>query len=73
MKKWNILSGGVGFAKRLLPLAVGYFLVEVLAAAVLMPGELTCLLFGALWALLLAGVAIALPRLAGRIIFGISY
>lgn len=73
MKKPNLLSGCIGFGKKLLPLAGGYFLVEVLAAAVLMPGEYTGLLFGALWALLLAGVAVSLPRLAGRIFFGISY
>lgn len=61
------------FCRKLLPLAGSYFLVEVLAAAVLLPEELNGLLFGVLWSFVLAGVAVVLPRLAGRIFFGITY
>ena len=69
----NILAGCADFFIMLLPLAGGYFLVEVLAAATLMQGEMHRLLFGALWAVFLAGAAVAMPRLAGRIFFCITY
>ena len=61
------------FFLRLLVLAAAYFLIEVLAALVLQPAGLSGLGFGALWAFLLAGICLILPRLGGRIFFGISY
>ncbi len=61
------------YFKRILPIALAYFLVELLAAWILQPKELTGLAFGALWALMLAGIVVSLPRLAGKILFGISY
>ncbi|MBR2309315.1 MAG: LTA synthase family protein [Oscillospiraceae bacterium] len=61
------------YLKNLLLLAGAYFLTECLAALLLKPESLNGLAFGALWALLFAAVCLALPRLAGRIVFGISY
>lgn len=61
------------YLKNLLLLAGAYFLTECLTAFLLRPESLNGLAFGALWALLLASVCLALPRLAGRITFGITY
>lgn len=61
------------FLKNLLPLAFGYFLTEALAALLLSPQSINGLAFGALWALMLAAACSLLPRLAGRIVFGITY
>ena len=61
------------YLKNLLLLAGAYFLTECLAALLLKPESLNGLAFGALWALLLASVCLALPRLIGRITFGITY
>ena len=54
-------------------LAGTYFAVELFAYLLLAPGEWFPLAFGALWALLLAAFCLCLPRLAGRIAFGITY
>lgn len=59
--------------RRILPLFAAFFLVEVLAAFLMQPKDLTGLWFGAAWALLLSGLLICLPRLAGRICFGLVY
>ena len=61
------------FFKKLLPLAIAYFLVEVLTAAVLLPDSLTGFAFAACWAVALAAISLVLPRLVGRIFFGITY
>ena len=61
------------FFGKLLMLAAAWFLIEVLALFLLAPREYSCLSFGALWSVLLAAVTMLLPRLAGRIFFGISY
>ena len=61
------------FARKLLPLVGCYFLVEVLAAGILQPGEMTGLLFGLCWAVFLSGISMALPALGGKIFFGITY
>ncbi len=61
------------FVIHLLVLTGAYFMVEAYALALLRPTEVTGLLFGGLWALLLACVVLMLPRLAGRIVFGITY
>lgn len=60
------------FCKKLFLLAAGYFLVELLGAA-LLPNGPTGFAFGALWALLFSAIALFLPRLAGRIWFGVTY
>lgn len=61
------------YLKNLLLLAGAYFLTECLTALLLKPDTLNGLAFGALWALLLATICLVLPRLAGRIFFGITY
>ncbi len=61
------------FFGRLLMLAGAWFLIEVLAVFLLAPQEYSCLGFGALWSVLFASVAVLLPRLAGRIFFGVGY
>ena len=63
---WNWLQ-------KILPLFALFFLVEVLAALLIQPKDLTGLWFGAAWAVLLSGLLVCLPRLAGRICFGITY
>lgn len=69
----NTATAVFRFLKRILPLTAAYFLVEVLAVLLLKPEELTSLAFGASWAFFLAGISLALPRLAGRIWFGVTY
>lgn len=49
------------------------FLLEGFAALLLKPESLLGLGFGALWALLLTGLCLLLPRLAGQILFGLTY
>lgn len=61
------------FLKWLLPLAGGLFLIEALATFVLRPESLWGLGFAACWSFVLASVALLLPRLAGRLIFGAVY
>ena len=62
-----------GFVTKILLLTGAYFLTEALTALLLMPESLNGLWFGLLWALLLASVSLVLPRLAGRIFFGVTY
>lgn len=61
------------FLKNLLLLALCYFLTEALGALLLAPQNLNGLAFGGLWALLISAVCLLLPRLTGRIVFGITY
>ena len=58
---------------KLFMLAVPYFLIELLAFLTLSPGSGYSLAFGACWALLLSAFSLFLPRLAGRIFFGVTY
>ena len=58
---------------RLLLLAYAYFLVEGFALCMLRPGDKIGLAFGAAWAVLLASLVIQLPKIAGRIFFGVTY
>ncbi len=72
--EWKEIFWEIGkFFGKLLLLASAYFLVEVLAVFLLAPKEYTCLAFGGLWAVLLAGLCLLFPRLGGRIFFGITY
>ncbi len=50
-----------------------FFLVELLAFLLLKPSEGTGLGFGALWSGILTCLVLCLPRMAGRIVFGITY
>ena len=61
------------YLRKLFMLAVPYFLVELLAFFTLYPDSGYSLAFGACWALLLAVVSLFLPRLAGRVFFGVTY
>jgi phosphoglycerol transferase MdoB-like AlkP superfamily enzyme len=61
------------FFGKLLLLTGAYFLIEVLAMWILQPEELWGLAFCAFWAAFLSGFWLILPRLAGRILFGITY
>lgn len=56
----------------ILPLVGAYYLIE-LSAYILLPSSWYGLIFGLAWALMLAGIGVCLPRLAGRIFFGITY
>ena len=53
--------------------AASYFLVECYAYALLQPGDWMGLAFGLAWAVLLGAVTLCLPKLAGRIVYGVSY
>ena len=52
---------------------VSYFLVECYAYFQLQPGDLMGLAFGGAWAVLLTAIVLCLPKLAGRIVYGISF
>lgn len=68
------VSTAIGrFFLHLLLLSGAYFMIEVLTIALLQPGEVSGLVFGALWALLLGAFALLLPRIAGRILFAVTY
>ena len=69
----RVLHSVSGFLGKLLMLAVPYFLIELLGFFTLAPQSGDPLAFGACWALLLSGIALFLPRLAGLIFFGITY
>lgn len=50
-----------------------FYLIELLCFCLLRPQGAMGLGFGALWAAMLAGIVLFLPRKAGRIVFGILY
>ena len=50
-----------------------FFAIELVVLSMLDVRSLTGLAFGFLWAILLAGIVLSLPRLAGRIVYGILY
>lgn len=56
-----------------LMLFAAFFAVELFAYSMLSPGDSLGLRFGIMWALLLAAVIYAIPKKAGRIVFGIVY
>ena len=59
----------VGF----LLLTLAFLLVECAGILLLKPESLNGLFFGALWSILLASFLMFLPRIAGRILFGVVY
>ena len=61
------------YLKNFLVLAGAYFLIEYLSALLLCPDNSNGLVFGFCWSAILAVVCLMLPRLAGRIVFGITY
>ena len=62
-----------GYLFRLLLLGFMYFGIELLAYLLMKPGESSPLIFGLLWALLLSGICLQLPRLISKIFFGLTY
>lgn len=52
---------------------LSYFLIEGLGALLMKAQDPMVLIFGAFWSVLLTAVVWALPRLAGRIVYGITY
>ncbi len=61
------------FVTQLLLFAAAYLMIEVLAACILQPPTKEPFAFAACWSIGLAAIALVLPRLAGRIFFGITY
>ena len=53
--------------------ALSYFLIECLGALLMKAQDPMVLVFGALWAGVLTAIVWVLPRLASRIVYGISY
>lgn len=51
----------------------GFFAIELIVLAMLGAKGLTGLVFGFLWSVLFAGIVLCLPRIAGRIVFGVLY
>ena len=73
-ERWRDLFAAAGrFCVKLLLLTGAYFLIELLAAWILMPESLFGLAFGFCWAAVLAAISLILPGIAGRIFFGITY
>lgn len=66
---WKILC----YLKNLLVLATAYFLIEYFAALLMQPDNKVAWLFGFYWSFILAGISLVLPRLGGRIFFGVTY
>jgi len=58
---------------KFLVLFIPLYLIEILALCLLQPETGLGLVFGVLWAGMLAGFILCLPKLAGRITFGILY
>ena len=67
------LKAAAVFVGRLLLFAAAYLLIELLAALILQPQTLAPFAFAACWAVGLAAIALLLPRISGRIFFGITY
>ena len=61
------------FFLHLFLLAFPLFLTELLCYFLMHPTELWALAFGGFWALLLAAVVLLLPRLPGRILYGLVF
>ena len=61
------------YVAKLLFLTAAYYMAELLAFVLLTPDSINGLWFGLLWSFLLASVSLLLPRLAGKIFFGVTY
>lgn len=69
----DMLLTAMHFLLKLLLLTVAYYMIELLAAWILMPDSLFGLAFGICWAVGLSAVCLVLPNLVGRIFFGVTY
>lgn len=69
----SIPTRGLPFWCRIAAVPLSYFLVEAFAALLLKPSTGLPLAFGLCWAAIFSAVTLSLPRLAGRIFYGITY
>ena len=69
----KFLKSAALFVTQLLLFAAGYLMIEVLAACILKPPTNEPFAFAVCWSIGFAAMALVLPRLAGRIFFGITY
>ena len=69
----RILKNIAVFMGQLLLYVAAYLLIEALAVHILQPETLAPFAFSVCWAVGLASVSMLLPRLAGRIFFGITF
>lgn len=69
----NTVMAVLHYVGKLLMLAAAYYLVELLAVVILKPQVWSVYVFSGLWSLMLAGIAMVLPQLAGKIWFGVTY
>lgn len=67
------LKTAAAFLGRLLILAVAYLLIEAWGMLILQPETWAPFAFAACWAIAFGAIALVLPRLAGRVFFGITY
>ena len=73
-RNWQGALAAAGrFLLQILLLTAAYFMIELLAAWILMPESLSGLAFGVFWALCLSAICLLLPGIAGRIFFGVTY
>ena len=73
---WNLkkfAKATAVFVGRLLIFAAAYLLIELLAALILQPETPAPFAFSICWAVGFAAIALLLPRIAGRIFFGVTY
>ena len=73
LKVWPWVKKILIYIANLLVLTLVYLLVEYLGGLLLYPDNANCLNFGLCWSMILATICLMLPRLAGRIFFGITY
>ena len=69
----NIIKAVAVYLGQLLLFAAAYFLVEAFVAIILRPETLAPFAFAVCWSVGLAAICLLLPRLAGRIFFGVTY
>lgn len=71
---WQALLRDVGVdVARYMMLVAAFFLVELYAYILMRPADAIVLVFGLLWAVILASLLYAIPRKVSRIVFGIVY
>ena len=69
----NILKTVAVYVGQLLLFAAAYLLIELLAAWILRPETPAPFAFAVCWAVGLSAIVLLLPKLAGRLFFGVTY
>ena len=69
----NTPGKGISFWLRIAAVPLSYFLAEAFAALLLRPTTGLPLAFGLCWAAILSAITLCLPRLPGRIFYGLTY